>query len=1115
MIVQNEPLRYAARNLTFDLIEGAKASPENAALILGHRSISYLELDASAWGATHYLFSNGVRKGDTVALTFSDQFSLVLAFLGVLRLGATALVLAPALTNVQREKIIADSNAVHLFTDNVRYMNKQMSCHSFDETCLSDKSASLDLVCEFPEAFAYIIVGSGSSGVPHLIPISHKVARARSEISNKIFSLKPGTGFMLASPFYFATPIGRFIQIMASGATCIIWDQKTPILQAIHYAKPSILELTVFHAEFLLRRAKDFPEFNLSGIRIVGIGSSIVNETLRQRMKEDLNTNLHVFYGTNESFFLSIASPDDLAQVKDGVGHPPDGVQIEVIDKVGVPVQNGEIGEVRVKTPASIEGYLDGSDADRFQDGWFYPRDLGKWAESGQLIHCGRADQMMILDGINIYPAEIESVLGAHPAVEDIAAFPLRDPVRQDVPVCMVSLKTGADIEGLDLRAYARERLGLQTPRHVMVVKKLPRNEQGKPIRAELERLMREYVKLQLQKPKPLSRQAAALADVPPFLRGSHRQTMRTHSLKFQAPKNIDLEPLDAWRPYFDNPALPCAELESKTTFPPEEAPVAAWFQSVLALTRDALLAVNVPCFEHIQLLECTPVPDRPRVYTAVIAMPGFENYKPHPFGAALEGAISCTGYLQQNMPDKDDLEGQFRTIESKLLDELRNGASYSSINLHVLHAAYQMGIPFWYFGVSVYQMGWGAAAKLIDQSSSTNDATMSNKLTKFKHVTTGLMRDAGLPVPSHSLVSSLEQARIAAERIGWPVVVKPNDLERGEGVQVDVQPDQLQAAYENASNLSKRNQVLVERQIDGVCHRLFVAGGQLLYAVKRLPIGVYGDGLKTVASLVAAEQNIQIRKPSWLRSKTPKLDDLGRAALASQGLTETSIPERDAFVALRRIESTKWGGVDEDVTDIVHPENLRIALQAAKLCGLDVAGIDFITDQISEPWVETDAVISEVNYIPSLGAGDISRRHLPEYVKRLMGGNGRIPVDVFAGDEQALIAAKAHVEILKERDTEVYLTTDAQTFGPMGEDIPLAKTGLRNRVRALVLNNAVEALVIVVLNDKILDEGLPLEGVDAVHLIGEPALSEYGTDPSQRRKNLIKLLSSWTWPQI
>lgn len=1114
MIAQDEPLKYAARNLTFDLIEGAKASPENAALILGHRSISYFELNAAVWGATHYLFSNGVRKGDTVALAFSDQFSLILAFLGVMRLGATALVLAPALTNVQREKIITDSNAIHLFTDNERYMNRQMSCHSFDETCLSDKSASPDLVCEIPEASAYIIVGSGSSGVPHLIPISHKVARARSEISKNIFSLKPGTRFMLASPFYFATPTGRFIHIMASGATCIIWDQKTPILQSIQNAKPEILELTVFHAELVLRKAKEFPRFNLSGIRFVGIGSSIVSETLRQRMKEDLNTNLYVVYGTNESFFLSIASPDDLAHVEDCVGRPPDGVQVEVVDKVGVPVQNGEIGEVRVKTPASIDGYLDGSDADRFQDGWFYPRDLGRWDEGGQLIHCGRADQMMILDGINIYPAEIESILGAHPAVEDILAFPLRDPVRQDVPVCVVSLKSGVDVEGLDLRAYARERLGLRAPRHFMIMEKLPRNEQGKPIRTEMQRHMKEYVELQLSKSKTVAHRIAVMADVPPVVRGINRQGMRTRSLKFQVPKTVNLDNLDAWLPYFSDPTVPCSNLDNQTAFSPEAAPVAEWFQHVLALTRNALLAFNVPCFEHVQLLKCTPVPDQSRVYHAVIALPEFENYNPQPFGIALGSAISCIKFMQENKPDEDNLEEQFRIIEGMLFESLRNGTAYSSINFRLLHTAYQMRIPFWYLGVSVYQIGWGAASKLIDQSSSTNDATMSNKLTKFKHVTTGLLRNAGLPVPSHVLVSSLEQARDAATKIGWPVVVKPNDLERGEGVQVDVHPDQLQTAYENAAKLSTRNQVLVERQIDGICHRLFLAGGQLLYAVKRLPIGVYGDGVETVAHLVDAEQCAQLRKPPWLRSKTPKLDDLGQATLASQGLTETSIPEDGAFVALRPIESTKWGGIDEDVTDIVHPENLRIALQAADLCGLDVAGIDFITDQISEPWVETGAVISEVNFKPSLGAGDISRQHLPEYMRRLMGKSGRIPVEVFVGNEQALIAARAHAEMLKDKEIGVYLTTDTETFGPMGENISLAKTGLRNRVRALVLNKAVEALVIVILNDSILDEGLPLEGVDAVHLIGEPTMRGDSTDPSLRLKNMVALLSSWTWPQ-
>jgi cyanophycin synthetase len=1101
------------RNITFDLIEKSRSAPNDLAVIIGRRSMSYSDLNGSVWGAANYLQDKGVRPGDIVALAIADQFSLVWAYLGIIRLGATALVLAPNLTTLQRDKFIADSAARHIFTDDVRYTDNRLSRYIFDENSIQDKSASFMLVCEFPKSNACIAVGSGSTGNPHLIPSSHEVIKERNKISKSLYDLKPGRSLMLVSPFHFAIPMGRLLEVISAGATCVMWDQNSPLLQAIHSAQPDVLNLTVFHAELMLRQVQRSPKINLSGIQIVSIAASTVSENLRHRMKEMLKANLHIVYGTNETFTLSIACPDDLIDARDSIGRPPDGVRLEIVDRSGVPVPEGEVGEIRAKTPACIDGYLDGSDSDRFLDGWFYPRDLGRWNRDGQLIYCGRADQMMILDGMNIFPAEIEAVLCEHQMVEDVAVFPLKDPVRQDVPVCMVSLKAGAHADLGDLQAYARERLGLRTPRHILVAKKLPRNEQGKLIRPELERRMHEYIDM-LQRQNPVSPRAVELVAGASFRLGRHRQSMRTRELKFRTPGAVVLEPLDEWIPYLRDASLPCEELEGLTEFQPETELVARWFQRVLALTKVALLAANIPCFEQVQLLKCTLIDEQKRVFNAVVALPEFENYTPSPLPAALRGAISCARYMQENPPNDARIEEQFREIERRLLDEIRKSTEYSSINLRVLHTAYRIGIPFWHLGSGVYQLGWGSAAKLIDRSTSSKDSAISNKLTKFKSITTGFLRDAGLPVPLHALASNLAQARETAERIGWPVVIKPNDLERGEGVQIDVRSQHLEAAFQQASDISKRRQLLVERQVSGVCHRLFFAGGKLLYAVKRLPIGVYGDGVQTIVDLVKAASAIQRAKPPWRRSKIPLLDDLGQAAIRAQGFTEASVPEQGVFVALRRIESTKWGGVDEEVTNLVHPENLRIARVAAELCGLDVAGVDIITDQISESWVETGAIINEVNYLPSLGGGEVSRRHLPEYLNRVVGSDGRIPVDVFVGDEQAFEAGKARADLLKRQGTAVYFTSGAQTFGPSGREIPIANTGLRNRVRALVLNRDVEALVLVLLNDSDLDVGLPLEGVDAVHYFGEPNLKGSGSEPTLSHQNLVRLLSAWVWPR-
>ena len=133
---------------------------------------------------------------------------------------------------------------------------------------------------------------------------------------------------------------------------------------------------------------------------------SIVSDRLRQRVLETLTPNLYVRYGTNETGSIALATPQDVHAISGTVGRPLSGVQVEVVAADGMSLPTGDIGQIRIRSPGMIDHYLDDDDATKraFRDGWFLPGDLGKFTPDGQLIFLGRADQMMIMDGINIYP---------------------------------------------------------------------------------------------------------------------------------------------------------------------------------------------------------------------------------------------------------------------------------------------------------------------------------------------------------------------------------------------------------------------------------------------------------------------------------------------------------------------------------------------------------------------------------------------------------------------------------------------------------------------------------------------------------------------------------------
>jgi hypothetical protein len=301
--------------------------------------------------------------------------------------------------------------------------------------------------------------------------------------------------------------------------------------------------------------------------------------------------------------------------------------------------------------------------------------------------------------------------------------------------------------------------------------------------------------------------------------------------------------------------------------------------------------------------------------------------------------------------------------------------------------------------------------------------------------------------------------------------------------VSVDVDAAGLAQAFETARRLSTAKQVIVERQVEGICHRLFLMSGRLLYAVKRLPVGVRGDGVRDVAALVAAGRAAQRRLPPWRRAPhLSEIDALARASLAASGLAETSVPGAGLFVALRRIESTAWGGVDEDVTGKVDPETLRVACAAADLFGLDVAGVDILSPDISVPWHRNGAIIAEVNFAPLLGGGEISRRHIRDYLDLLLdGGDGRIPVETVIGGKAAWDAAMARRASQGGDGAGIFVTSAARTLDGDGREIPMPFRSLHQRCRALLLSRRVHGVLLVVQDDEILDTGLPVERIDAL----------------------------------
>jgi len=333
----------------------------------------------------------------------------------------------------------------------------------------------------------------------------------------------------------------------------------------------------------------------------------------------------------------------------------------------------------------------------------------------------------------------------------------------------------------------------------------------------------------------------------------------------------------------------------------------------------------------------------------------------------------------------------------------------------------------------SLVQLGHGAYQKRVWATVTSDTSNISVDIAGNKELTNRLLGEVGIPVPKGMVVRDVEEALSAARRVGYPVVLKPLDGNHGRGVMIDLKDEEaVRAAYPVAEEESRNGAVIVESFITGKDYRILVVDNQIVAVAERVPAHVVGDGSRSVQALIDATNADPRRGVGHEKILTRiHVDQQTHDVLAKAGLSLDSVPAEGQFVQLKLTGNMSTGGTSIDRTDDIHPDNAQIARQAAMTVGLDVAGIDFITPDISKSVREVRGAIVEVNAGPGFRMHTHPTEGHPRHVGRAVvdmlfppGAASRVPIVAVTGTNGKTTTTRMLAHIMKQAGKTVGMTT-------------------------------------------------------------------------------------------
>lgn len=459
------------RNFVCAIEDNARRFPGKIAVIGDDQRLTWSDLDGFASGFAEHLAAQGIVPGDRVAILLPNGIQFVVAFLAILKLGATP---APLNPQIKHEELAA-------FTTDLKPKL------TVDQTVTS---RGLWKTVEQLDAPSLILYTSGSTGRPKGSVFSHDaLAFANRSWAEPVMGLTADDTVLVAVPLAHSLGLnGGLLAPLLTGSTVVILERFSPdaVFAAIKKHHVTVLPAvaTIFRR---LLNSPAFTDSNFSSLRLAVSGAAPCPWELAQEWKDKTGTRIVRGYGMTELFRPLSFRADDPSDAPNAVGKALPGVEIRLAADSSV--SEKDIGELWIKSPAMMDGYLDApaETAEVISAGWFKTGDVATISPEGYVQIVGRVRERILRGGYSVFPQEIEAALTSHPAVAEAAVVGIPHPDLGEEVAAFVSLKPLAHLTAEELLAHCREHLArYKYPRQLHILPELPKGPTGKILKSAL-----------------------------------------------------------------------------------------------------------------------------------------------------------------------------------------------------------------------------------------------------------------------------------------------------------------------------------------------------------------------------------------------------------------------------------------------------------------------------------------------------------------------------------------------------------------------------------------------------------------------------------------------------